>query len=79
MAAEAERLLQGSGWLPEILRTDKSRRPCAGADGESTGGNAAVADDADLPAFLADVENDGADDPTGFESEEPEHSAIAAE
>lgn len=78
MAAEAERLLQGLGWLPEILRTTNLDAPALAQDGESMGGDAAVADDADLPAFLAGVENDGADDPTGFESAEQEHSAIAA-
>lgn len=62
MAVEAERLFQGSGWLPEILRTTNLDAPALTQDRESTGGNAAVADKADLPAFLAEVENGDTDD-----------------
>jgi len=79
MAAEAERLLQGSGWLPETLRTKNLDAPALPRDGAAAREEAPLADDADLPAFLAGVENDGADDPTGFESAEQEHPAIAAE
>jgi len=46
MAAEAERLLQGTGWLPEPLRTPLS--------GEDESANAASGDDA-LPAFLGET------------------------
>lgn len=31
MASEAERLLAGTGWLPEVLRTPGLRRPCPAA------------------------------------------------
>ncbi|MDP3674310.1 MAG: ParB N-terminal domain-containing protein [Novosphingobium sp.] len=44
MAAEAERLLDGTGWLPEPLRLPTTRDD--GADGEE-------AERPDLPAFLA--------------------------
>ncbi len=47
MAKEAERLLAGSGWLPEPLRGQPDERPA--------GGDEKAADDADtdvLPAFL---------------------------
>lgn len=79
MAAEAERLLQGSGWLPEILRTTNLNASALTQDRESTGGNAAVADKADLPAFLAEVENGDAGDLTGSQFEDSEHPAVAAE
>jgi ParB family chromosome partitioning protein len=49
MAREAERLLDGSGWLPEPLRLQRVEgggRPAAGADTGS------------LPAFLADDSDD---------------------
>ncbi len=51
MAKEAERLLDGTGWLPEPLRTLDA------AIAESTGGDPAGDDDA-LPAFLSDDEED---------------------
>ena len=57
MASEAERLLKGSGWLPEVLR----RNDLVALDGEDRaegqGADAEVADsvsEADLPAFLTD-------------------------
>jgi ParB family chromosome partitioning protein len=43
MAREAERLLDGTGWLPEPLRLRSI-----------DAGNAAPADSGSLPAFLAD-------------------------
>ncbi|HYH20241.1 MAG TPA: ParB N-terminal domain-containing protein [Azospirillum sp.] len=48
MAREAERLLAGSGWLPEPLRRplDATAGGDAGADGDAEGGGTA------LPAFL---------------------------
>ncbi|MBG0797007.1 ParB/RepB/Spo0J family partition protein [Methylocystis sp. L43] len=79
MGAEAERLLQGSGWLPEILRATNLDAPALTQDRESTGGNAAVAGKADLPAFLAEVENGDADDLASSQFEDSSHSAIAAE
>ncbi|WP_010138193.1 ParB/RepB/Spo0J family partition protein [Oceanicola sp. S124] len=54
MATEAERLLKGSGWLPEVLR----RHDLAALDGvEGQGASEPVsgteqAEDVDLPAFL---------------------------
>ena len=51
MAKEAERLLDGTGWLPEPLRT---------AEAAATASIAADADGDDdtLPAFLSNVEED---------------------
>src|ERR1700733_3809321 len=65
MAKEAERLLDGTGWLPEPLRTQDA------AAIESTDGDPAGDDDT-LPAFLSDDE-EARDD----EAEEP--AVIAAE
>jgi ParB family transcriptional regulator, chromosome partitioning protein len=52
MATEAERLLKGSGWLPEVLR----RVDLVALDGEAIaegqGEDAAAPKDVDLPAFL---------------------------
>ena len=52
MATEAERLLKGSGWLPEVLR----RADLAVLDGEAVregqGEDADQPKDGDLPAFL---------------------------
>ncbi len=52
MATEAERLLKGSAWLPEVLR----RADLAAGDGkpiaEGQGEDAGEPEDVDLPAFL---------------------------
>jgi ParB family chromosome partitioning protein len=63
MAREAERLLDGAGWLPEPLRNAESQ------DGDAEGDGANEA----LPEFLAD--DAAADD----RAENPEPAAIAAE
>lgn len=67
MATEAERLLKGSGWLPEVLR----RHDPAALDGaEEPEGSEPISDtdqteDVDLPAFLtADLPGDDASAPT---------------
>jgi ParB family chromosome partitioning protein len=67
MAKEAERLLDGTGWLPEPLRL-----VTAGGNDDATGGG--EAEDADaLPAFLADEDENtgenGADDPAMLAAE----------
>ena len=66
MAKEAERLLEGTGWLPEPLRMS-----------EATGADTTDADDGGdegaLPAFLADDEDSASED----EADEP--AVIAAE
>ena len=59
MASEAERLLKGSGWLPEVLRrNDLAALNGEGhAEGQGADVDAEVADsvsEADLPAFLTD-------------------------
>jgi ParB family chromosome partitioning protein len=63
MATEAERLLKGTGWLPEVLR----RTDLAALDGEEGQGASELvpdteqAEDVDLPAFLtADLTSDEA-------------------
>jgi ParB family chromosome partitioning protein len=59
MATEAERLLKGSGWLPEVLR----RSDLAALDGDAAAegqgalseevlGAAGIVEETDLPAFL---------------------------
>jgi ParB family transcriptional regulator, chromosome partitioning protein len=67
MAREAERLLAGTGWVPEPLRTP---------DAQSVEVEAASGAEP-LPAFLADGEDDDAGDPTASDPEEPH--AVAAE
>jgi ParB family chromosome partitioning protein len=61
MATEAERLLKGSGWLPEVLR----RSDLAALDGdmaaERQGDDTVQPGEVDLPAFLtADLPDSGA-------------------
>jgi ParB family chromosome partitioning protein len=67
MAREAERLVAGSGWVPEPLRTPDAQS----AEVESESSTDV------LPAFLADGEDDKAGDPTASDPEEPH--AVAAE
>ncbi len=70
MAKEAERLLDGSGWLPEPLRKTDVGAPADEASGETDA----------LPAFLAEVtENGDENDEAISYPEEPQPHAIAAE
>ena len=71
MAKEAQRLLDGAGWLPEPLRTPDVQ--AAAADGAGEAGATT------LPAFLADAETDGAGDRSASDPEEPKPHAVAAE
>ena len=52
MAAEAERLLQGTGWLPEGLRTPNLDAPAPIEEARALTGNGSVAEHEELPAFL---------------------------
>jgi ParB family chromosome partitioning protein len=65
MAREAERLLAGTGWVPEPLRTTDT--PLAEAESESCGEA--------LPAFLGDAEDDKTDEPAASDPEEPQATA----
>lgn len=56
MAAEAERLLDGSGWLPEIFRTKYFDAPAIGAKHAEIGEESPADSDDGLPAFLAEGE-----------------------
>lgn len=75
MAKEAERLLDGTGWLPEPLR---NAADAPDSDVAATDGGAEVES---LPAFLADDDQEDTDaeldEPTG--DLDPEPHAIAAE
>jgi len=76
MAREAARLLDGSGWLPEVLRLPVDQIP-AEAEGDAATVDAVVEDDTteavgvDLPAFLTEGEEAGetATDPIDDDSE----------
>jgi ParB family chromosome partitioning protein len=52
MATEAERLLKGSGWLPEVLRRADLGARDGEAIAEGQGEDAGEPEDVDLPAFL---------------------------
>ena len=67
MAREAERLLAGTGWVPEPLRTPDAQSAQVEAESAAE----------PLPAFLADGEDDKVGDPTASDPEEPH--AVAAE
>lgn len=58
MAAEAERLLDGSGWLPEMLRTQKFDTPANEAKHAEIGKQAPAGSYDDLPTFLAESETE---------------------
>jgi ParB family chromosome partitioning protein len=71
MAKEAERPLDGMGWLPEPLCTSDDQAVEAHAEGEAGVDS--------LPAFLAEGEDDGAGDPTATDPEEPQPHSVAAQ
>ena len=52
MATEAERLLKGSGWLPEVLRRADRIAPDGDEIAEGQGDDAVQPAEVDLPAFL---------------------------
>ncbi|MGJ0505224.1 MAG: ParB/RepB/Spo0J family partition protein [Methylocystis sp.] len=58
MAAEAERQLDGSGWLPEILRTKNFDAPAIEAKHAGIGEESPADSDDGLPAFLAESETE---------------------
>ena len=66
MAREAERLLAGTRWVPEPLRTPDVQQVETAAEGDGE----------DLPAFLAEGDDDGE---TAADPEEPQPFAEAAE
>jgi ParB family chromosome partitioning protein len=71
MAKEAERLLGGTGWLPEPLRTPDPQSAEVEGEAEPSAES--------LPAFLADGEDDDAGDPTASDPEERQPHSVAAE
>ncbi|MGA9598959.1 MAG: DNA-binding protein, partial [Methylocystis sp.] len=52
MAAEAERLLHGTGWLPEVLRTPNLEAPAPIEEARALAGDGSIAEHEELPAFL---------------------------
>ncbi|MEN3238791.1 ParB/RepB/Spo0J family partition protein [Methylobacterium ajmalii] len=54
MAREAERLMAGSGWLPELLRTPGLDAEATGPAESTESDEPATEEEAVLPAFLAD-------------------------
>ncbi|MET3793261.1 ParB/RepB/Spo0J family partition protein [Aquamicrobium terrae] len=59
MAREAARLLEGSGWLPEPLRSAADKAPLEDSTAEDVDEDMIVEDaDVDLPAFLAEGAED---------------------
>jgi ParB family chromosome partitioning protein len=66
MAAEAERLLQGTGWLPEGLRTQNLDAPVPIEEAGAPADEPSTAQDEELPAFLAETA-EGPDYPAAAE------------
>ena len=52
MASEAEQLLQGTGWLPEALRTPSLDAPALAPGATAPVHDASTEQDEELPAFL---------------------------
>jgi ParB/RepB/Spo0J family partition protein len=71
MAKEAERLLAGTRWVPEPLRTPDADRtePDIQVEGDAEG----------LPAFLGEGDSEDADDQAASDPEEPQQHPVAAE
>ncbi|RTL81039.1 MAG: ParB/RepB/Spo0J family partition protein [Hyphomicrobiales bacterium] len=66
MAAEAERLLQGTGWLPEGLRTSRLDAPAPIEEASAPESDASIGQGDELPAFL-DETTEGPDYPAAAE------------
>ena len=82
MAREAARLLEGTGWLPEVLRYPADEIPAEiepiGSDEEAASDDGAVeAIDVVLPAFLTD--GTGSDEPQADPAEDEGGHLEAAE
>ena len=66
MAAEAERLLHGTGWLPEVLRTPNLDAPALIEEPGAPAGDPLTTQDEELPAFLEEA-TEGSDYPAAAE------------
>ena len=66
MAAEAERLLQGTGWLPEGLRTPNLDAPAPIKEAGAPADDPSTAQDEEMPAFLEEA-TEGPDYPAAAE------------
>ena len=66
MAVEAERLLQGTGWLPEGLRTPHLDEPAQIKELGAPAGDPSNLQDEELPAFLEES-TEGPDYPAAAE------------
>ncbi|MFY9657651.1 MAG: DNA-binding protein, partial [Methylocystis sp.] len=66
MAAEAERLLHGTGWLPEVLRTPNLDAPLPIKEAGAAADEPSTAEDEELPPFLAETA-EGPDYPAAAE------------
>ena len=78
MAREAERLMTGSGWLPEPLRMTGDAGISASDAAVGSDAGEMISGDQDLPAFLLDQPETSDDDTRDTESEiDGEHLAAA--
>jgi ParB family chromosome partitioning protein len=65
MAREAERLMAGSGWLPELLRTPGlSAEPAAGQSETAVSDKPTATEDVALPPFLGEAVEEAASEPS---------------